>query len=138
MLTAIAHTAVCVPDVHAAVDWYRDVLGLEVLSPPYLIEGDSIERDMGELVDSPRLHAAIIGLPAGGDRVLEIIEYADSRGRPRPDDASLTDIGLTHVGLACDDIAATRSLLTDRGVRFRSRQTGHLRTRFPTYSVPSS
>jgi hypothetical protein len=44
----MAHTAVCVPDVEAAVEWYRSVLGFTVLSPPYLVEGDKIERDMGE------------------------------------------------------------------------------------------
>jgi catechol 2,3-dioxygenase-like lactoylglutathione lyase family enzyme len=33
----LAHTGVCVPDVEAAVAWYRDVLGLTVLSPPYLM-----------------------------------------------------------------------------------------------------
>ena len=34
MLTGMAHSAICVPDVQAAVDWYRDILGLTVLSPP--------------------------------------------------------------------------------------------------------
>ena len=53
MITGLAHTAVCVPDVDAAVEWYRDVLGLAVLSPPYQMEGDAIERDMGGLVPSP-------------------------------------------------------------------------------------
>ncbi len=117
-LTAVAHTAICVPDVHAAVQWYTDTLGFELQSPPYLMEGEAIERDMGELVPSPRLEAAIIGLPGGGDRVLEIIEYPGRPGRPRAQDASLVDHGLTHVGLVCDDIAETRSVLESRGVRF--------------------
>ena len=43
MITGLAHTAVCVPDVDAAVAWYRDVLGLTVLSPPYRMEGDAID-----------------------------------------------------------------------------------------------
>ena len=65
MITGIAHTAVCVPDVDAAVDWYRSVLGLTVLSPPYLVEGDAIEHDMGELVPTPvAVKAAILGFPA--------------------------------------------------------------------------
>ena len=32
MITGLAHTAVCVPDVDAAVRWYETVLGLRVLS----------------------------------------------------------------------------------------------------------
>ena len=53
MLIGTAHAAVCVPDVETAVSWYRDVLGLEVLSAPYRMEGGPIERDMGEIVPSP-------------------------------------------------------------------------------------
>ncbi|MFL6244060.1 MAG: VOC family protein [Acidimicrobiia bacterium] len=119
MITGVAHTAVCVPDVEAAVAWYESVLGLAVLSPPYLVEGDAIERDMGELVPSPvAVKAAILGFPDGGDRVLEVIEYPRAPGRPRLPDASVVDHGFTHVGLVCDDIVATRAELEDKGVRF--------------------
>ena len=119
MLTGIAHTAICVPDVEEAARWYSNVLGLEVLSPPYLMDGDDIERDMGELIPRPvSLKAAILGLGAD-DRVLELIEYPrvarDSDARSPSD---LTAPGLTHVGLTCDDIVATRATLEERGVRF--------------------
>ena len=70
MITDLAHTAVCVPDVDAAVTWYCDVLGLRVLSPPYQMEGEAIERDMGELVPSPvAVKAAIVGVDET-DRVI--------------------------------------------------------------------
>jgi len=119
MITGVAHTAVCVPDVESAVAWYESVLGLTVLSPPYLVEGDAIERDMGELVPSPvAVKAAILGFPDGGDRVLELIEYPRAPGRTRPPDASVVDHGFTHVGLMCDDIVATRAELEGKGVRF--------------------
>jgi hypothetical protein len=34
VITGLAHTAVCVPDVDAAVDWYCNVLGLTGSGPP--------------------------------------------------------------------------------------------------------
>ncbi len=118
MLTGLAHTAVCVPDVEAAVGWYTDVLGMRVLSPPYRMEGAQIEEDMGELIPSPVvIKAAIVGFDAI-DHVLEVIEYPEVAGRDRPDGASLADHGITHVGLLCDDIASTRHALEGRGVRF--------------------
>jgi catechol 2,3-dioxygenase-like lactoylglutathione lyase family enzyme len=127
VITAIAHTAVCVPDVEAAVEWYRSVLGLTVLSPPYLVEGDAIERDMGELVPSPvAVKAAILGFPDGGDRVLEIIEYPRAPGHRLARDASVTDHGFTHVGLVCDDIAETRAELESKGVHFLTRGTAEI------------
>jgi catechol 2,3-dioxygenase-like lactoylglutathione lyase family enzyme len=123
VITGIAHAAVCVPDVDAATRWYADVLGFTVLSPPYPMEGDAIARDMGELIPEPRLKAAIVGLPGSGDRVLELIEYPGSEGRPRGADATIVDHGLTHVGLVCDDVIATRAELEAQGVRFLT--SGH-------------
>ena len=75
MLVGLAHAAVCVPDVEAAVTWYESVLGLIVLSPPYLMEGDAITADMGELLRAPvALKGAIVGID-GTDHVIELIEY---------------------------------------------------------------
>jgi catechol 2,3-dioxygenase-like lactoylglutathione lyase family enzyme len=118
-ITGLAHTALCVGDVEAAVAWYRDVLGLAVLSPPYRMDGPDIERDMGGLVPSPvAVKAAIIGVPDGSDRVIEVIEYPNAAGRDRPAGASVVDHGYTHIALLCDDVTATRADLEAKGVRF--------------------
>jgi methylmalonyl-CoA/ethylmalonyl-CoA epimerase len=116
VITGVAHVGVCVPDVEAATAWYHDVLGLEVLSPPYLMEGDALRDDMGELIGEPRMKAAILGFPDDGDRVLEVIEYPGVDSNTGRRDASLTDHGLTHVGLVCTDIDATRASLQAAGV----------------------
>ncbi|EFG76541.1 glyoxalase family protein [Mycobacterium parascrofulaceum ATCC BAA-614] len=116
MITGLAHTGVCVPDCEAAVAFYRDVLGLRVLSPPYVMTGNAIRNDMGELVADPGMKAAVVGFDGDGDRVLEVIEYleADGAGAGR----ALTDHGLSHVGLICEDLDATRAELESKGVRF--------------------
>lgn len=116
VITGVAHTGVCVPDCEAAVAFYRDVLGLRVLSPPYVMDDDGIRKDMGELVSDPRMKAAIVGFDGDGDRVLEVIEYLAVDGSQQR--TNLTDHGLSHVGLICDDIDATRAELESRGVRF--------------------
>ena len=118
MIVGLAHTAVCVADVDAAVAWYRDVLGLAVLSPPYRMEGAQIAADMAELLPAPVVvKAAIVGVEGSDDRVLEVIEYPEAPARTvQP--SSVVDDGFTHVGLVCDDIAATRRTLEARGVTF--------------------
>ena len=122
MIMGLAHTAVCVPDLDEAVAWYTGVLGFQLLMGPACMEGETIERDMGELVPGGVvLKAAILGFEAGGDNVLEVIEYPRIQGRPRPADATVTDHGYTHIGLVCDDIAATRAALEAKGVRFLTR-----------------
>jgi catechol 2,3-dioxygenase-like lactoylglutathione lyase family enzyme len=122
MLTSLAHTAVCVPDVEEAVRWYESVLGLTIIWSPVLMENDDIQKDMGELIPAPAaVKGAILGVgdgDASGDRVLEVIQYPHAPGRAKAADAALTDHGWSHVGLVCDDLAATRAHLEDKGVRF--------------------
>jgi catechol 2,3-dioxygenase-like lactoylglutathione lyase family enzyme len=114
-IVGTAHAGVCVADVDEAVAWYRDVLGMTVLSPPYLMEGPEIERDMGEMIPGVKLKGAIVGLETS-DHVLELIEYPE---HSRPQRArTLTDPGISHIGLVCDDLSSTRSELEGRGVRF--------------------
>jgi catechol 2,3-dioxygenase-like lactoylglutathione lyase family enzyme len=117
VITGLAHTGVCVSDCEAAVAYYRDVLGFTVLSPPYVMDGDGIRADMGQLLADPAMKAAIVGFGDDGDGVLEIIEYlrADGSAAGR---TGLADPGLSHIGLICDDVAATRKELQDKGVRF--------------------
>lgn len=98
--------------------FYRDVLGLRVLSPPYVMSGNAIRDDMGELVADPSMKAAILGFEDDGDRVLEVIEYLGVENGPCDDGRTLTDPGLSHVGLICADIDATRAELESKGVRF--------------------
>jgi catechol 2,3-dioxygenase-like lactoylglutathione lyase family enzyme len=119
MLTGFAHTAICVPDVESAVEWYSEVLGLRVLSRPYRMEGPQIERDMGELIPSPVVvTAAIVGF-AKEDRVIELIEYPTADVEPfGAHGPTVTKTGITHIGMLCDDIVATRARLEARGVDF--------------------
>jgi catechol 2,3-dioxygenase-like lactoylglutathione lyase family enzyme len=118
VITGLAHTALHVADVDAAVAWYRDVLGMVLLSPPYRMEGEAISRDMGELLPTPVVvKAAIVGVDDGTDRVLEVIEYPSvTTGPPSPCD--VTRLGFTHVGLLCDDVIAFRAALKAKGVTF--------------------
>src|SRR5436190_18021216 len=90
---------------------------MTVLSPPYLMTGDAIDEDMGELVDRPvAVKVAIVGFEAS-DHVIEIIEYPN---QPPPTDHAgaldLTKVGPSHIGLLCDDIEAERARLVDAGI----------------------
>jgi catechol 2,3-dioxygenase-like lactoylglutathione lyase family enzyme len=117
VITGLAHTGVCVSDCEAAVAYYRDVLGFSVLSPPYVMDGDAIRADMGELLADPAMKAAIVGF-GDDDRVLEVIEYLRADGSDARRAAGLADPGLSHVGLICDDLDETRKSLEDKGVHF--------------------
>ena len=119
MLLSLAHTAVCVTDLEAAVRWYSETLGLTVLAPPFRMEGAEIERDMGELLPAPVVvRASILGIEAT-DNVIELIEYPEV---PRTGSSDgrypISRPGPAHIGLVCDDIDETRRELEKRGVEF--------------------
>jgi catechol 2,3-dioxygenase-like lactoylglutathione lyase family enzyme len=127
VISGLAHTGVCVPNLDEAVQWYTQTLGLVVLSPATRIEGRAIEADMREMIPGiVVLAAAILGVQDSGDRVLEVIEYPNHPGQPKRRGWSLTDHGFSHVGVVCDDIAATRAQLEARGVRFLTRGTAQI------------
>jgi catechol 2,3-dioxygenase-like lactoylglutathione lyase family enzyme len=126
VITGLAHTGVCVPNLEDAVAWYTGTLGLVLLSPPVRIEGRAIEADMGEMIPGIVLKAAILGFHDSGDRVLEVLEYPKHPGRPKSPARLLTDHGFSHVGLLCDDIAATSARLEARGVSFLTRGTARI------------
>jgi catechol 2,3-dioxygenase-like lactoylglutathione lyase family enzyme len=117
MITGLGHVAVCVPDVDAAVAWYAEVLGLTVLSPPYLMEGEAIAADMGELLPHRpvAVKAAILGV-GDDDHVLEVIEYPNEPSEAGAAPHEVHQPGITHVGLVCEDIEATRRHLEAAGV----------------------
>jgi catechol 2,3-dioxygenase-like lactoylglutathione lyase family enzyme len=117
VLTGTSHVAVCVPDVDEAVRWYVDVLGLTLLSPPYEMRGEAIEKDMGDLVPAPvAVKAAMVGVEAS-DHVIEVIGYPEAPSSVAPRGA-VTDPGFSHFGFICDDLEATRRELESRGVEF--------------------
>jgi hypothetical protein len=65
------------------------------------------------------MKAAIVGFGTDGDRVIEVIEYlADHDGDDQGARSSLSDKGLSHVGLICEDLDATKAELAEKGVRF--------------------
>jgi methylmalonyl-CoA/ethylmalonyl-CoA epimerase len=82
------------------------------------MSGNAIRDDMGELVSDPSMKAAILGFDNDGDRVLEVIEYLGVKGSDERARAALCDHGLSHIGLICADLDATRAELERRGVRF--------------------
>lgn len=91
MIRSLAHTAVCVPDLDAAIRGYESALGLEVLAPPVLMKGEAIERDMSELV--PR----IAGLRTTWFRdphgtVFILMEKCTDPGKPYFRQMSLVDL----------------------------------------------
>jgi catechol 2,3-dioxygenase-like lactoylglutathione lyase family enzyme len=99
------HFGITVSDLDRAVEFYRDVFGLDVLSR-FSVTGEAFSTGVG--VDGATGNFA--HLDAGGARV-ELVEYdpeADERAA-----AHVNQPGATHLGLSVDDLDAFYETLGD-------------------------
>ena len=112
-ITAAHHTSFTVAKLERSVEFFRDMLGLEV-SAPREINQRYFDCIVG--LSDTLVRAAFIKLP-GGHQV-ELFEYVQPRGQsytPRP-----CDPGSCHLALLVDDLQALHANLAPRGVHFVS------------------
>ncbi|WP_254272746.1 VOC family protein [Haloarcula marina] len=115
------HYAVTVSDLERAVEFYRDVLGLDVLSR-FAVGGEAFATGVG--VDGAS--ADFAHLDAGGARI-ELVEYA-----PEGDAVAESDLnrpGATHLGLEVEDLDAVYEGLPDDVETLAAPQTTESGTR---------
>jgi catechol 2,3-dioxygenase-like lactoylglutathione lyase family enzyme len=117
-ITGILHTGLTVSDLDRSVAFYRDLLGLELIT-----QWDSSQPYLRAVVGYPdaELRIALLRLPgpAGmGGHHIELLEYRRPRGTRG--DANTYNPGNGHVAFMVDDLDATYRDLEARGVRFKS------------------
>lgn len=109
------HTGFVVNDLNRSLEFYRDLLGLEV-ERDQILEGEFIS----ELVGYPnaRLHIVYLGL---GDmkHSVELIQYLNPAGAS-PSIPERNQIGASHLGIIVDDLDQFYSELSSKGIRFVS------------------
>ena len=111
MIQRLHHTGFVVENLEKAVEFYRDVVGLEVLSR-YERTGPAIDQIVG--YDNAHLQIALVS--AGGDHLLELILYLSPPPNARPtEERNVT--GATHLAFQVDDIQATFRRLVSNGAR---------------------
>ena len=99
------HVGLTVTDLDRAVEFYRDVLGLEVRDR-FEVGGEAFAT----AVDVPGATGSFAHLDAGDARV-ELVEY-DPPGDDRPP-ADLNQSGAVHLGLSVDDVDGVVADLPD-------------------------
>jgi catechol 2,3-dioxygenase-like lactoylglutathione lyase family enzyme len=109
MIQKLHHTGFVVRDRDKAVAFYRDVLGLSVISE-YERVGPGIDQVIG--YEQAHLKSAILDL--GGGHILELIEYLRPPSEERQTEERST-IGATHLAFLVDDIQSVYTKLSEGG-----------------------
>ncbi len=114
MIRGVHHVAVATGDLDRLVDFYRDLLGFEVVSQGAWEAGSAVIDGIVGLKDS----AARTAVLKAGNLYLEVFEYRSPAGRPGDPDRPVSDHGYTHLCVDVTDIDAEYERLTAAGMRF--------------------
>jgi len=111
MFTRMDHVGISVKDMEKAIEFYRDVIGMEI----------SLDREfdapLAQITGLENARARIVHMRLG-ESVIELFDYQHPQGRdPRPDHKQ-ADYGLIHLGLMVEDFQKTYQDLTAKGVQF--------------------
>jgi catechol 2,3-dioxygenase-like lactoylglutathione lyase family enzyme len=98
MIIGLHHTGFVVEDLERAVAFYRDVVGMEVVSR-YERTGPGIEQVIGY----EGAHLKIAHMGAGGEQTLELIQYLNPPPDRRPT-GERSVLGASHLAIQVDDI----------------------------------
>lgn len=115
MITGVHHRGITVSNLERSLEFYHDVLGLELATEPSdLFSGEDLSQGVG--VPGASLRLAML---KAGDASVELLEYVTPESpidKPMPQNA----LGAQHVAFLVDDIAKTVEELQSKGVEFFS------------------
>jgi catechol 2,3-dioxygenase-like lactoylglutathione lyase family enzyme len=109
---SLHHTGLTVADLDRSLEFYRDLLGFEVV-----LEQEKEGGYLGAIVGRPDAHVrmAHVKLP-GGDHRLELFQYLRPQGRRPSEQLEPWQIGPTHICLIVDDLSALHERLRAAGI----------------------
>jgi len=110
---ALSHVGLTVPDVDAAVEWYRDTLGFTIIAPPKTFEPTD-EHVGAMLVDllGEFDRITVAHLATSGGTAIEFLEF-EATGETNALDPA--QAGWTHVTVIDPDVAGLAARIDDFG-----------------------
>lgn len=114
-VSRIDHVGINTSDFARALGFYRDLLGLRVLT-----EGIFSDSETAALLGLESVELQIADLDSGDGRVVELIEYRQPRGARVA--FRLYDWPVIHIAFSVDDLAAVRERLVAAGISVISRR----------------
>lgn len=117
MILGIHHTAISVQDMDRSLGFYRDLLGMEVLSDQSW-EGSADSNPKPEKIMNLKNPAARQAMLKCGNCHIELFEFKRPEPTPMAADRPVHDHGYTHFSLDVKDVDAEYERLVRAGVEF--------------------
>ena len=116
MIHAIDHTAISVPDIGKAIEFYTEVMGFELECESGWPQG---AKRVDALVGLPDSSSKVAMVKLGATRI-EIFQYASPTPNERDPGFRVCDHGITHFCLRVSEIEDEYARLSAAGVEFNS------------------
>jgi len=116
MIHSIDHTAISVPILSDAVEFYCGVLGFEVESESGWPKGAKRVDALVGLADS----ASKVAMVKLGETRIEIFQYESPEPNSQNPDFRVCDHGITHICLRVTEIEEEYARLLEAGVKFNA------------------
>ncbi len=113
MIRGIHHAAISTPDLDRALSFYRDTIGLEVLS-----EGDWEDWEIADKITGLEGTKTRWVMLTSGNTHLELFQYDFPPGAAQDPNRPVNDHGITHICIEVTDIYEMYDRLVEAGMRF--------------------
>lgn len=116
----VNHIGLTVPDVFAAIDWYRDVLGFTHIMGPRVLEAASRATHETPSIFGPRFRKAYQAhLLAGNGVGLELFQFIEPAVERPADNFEYWKVGVFHICVTDPDVAGLARKIVEAGGRQR-------------------
>lgn len=113
MIGEAHHYGVTVSDLEESLEFYRDTLGLELVSRGHVEKGTEDADKFDDFVGVDGVDVEVAFLDAGGCQV-ELLRYHEPEGENANEGVSNNDVGASHFCLQVDDIDEVYEELSDK------------------------
>jgi catechol 2,3-dioxygenase-like lactoylglutathione lyase family enzyme len=117
MINRIQHAAISTGDMARALEFYRDLLGFELLSDATWERGSPASANAQQIMDLEDVSVRAVMLRLG-DTLLELFEFESPRPAPAEPNRPVCDHGYTHICLDVTDMETEYERLKRDGMRF--------------------
>ena len=111
MFTRMDHVGISVKDMEKAIEFYRDVIGMEMTLDR------EFDAPLAQITGLEGARARIVHMRFG-ESVVELFDYKQPHGRERRPDHKQADFGLIHIGFMVEDFQQTYQDLKAKSVQF--------------------